>query len=157
MYSVAFICSANMCRSPMAHAIFAAEVKRRKLPITVVSAGTWDFGEVEAVAEARLTCDKRKTPMPKFLSTHIGKIDLSSVTRVFVMEHQHVTTLLAETSLPPERITLLGKYDPQQRGAEIDDPIGQNCEAFEACYERLRDCIMHYLDTTDDFGRRSIL
>ena len=154
MYSVAFICSANMCRSPMAHAIFFAEVKRRKLPITVLSAGTWDFGSTEAVTEAQLTCNKRQTPMHKLLSTHIGNIDFSNVTRVFVMEHKHVETLLAETSVPPERITLLGTHDPLQRGDEIDDPIGQNCEAFEACYGRLRECIMHYLDTTDDFSSR---
>ena len=154
MYVVAFICSANMCRSPMAHAILAAEVKHRGLPVTVLSAGTWDFGGAEAVREARLTCDRRETSMPKLLSTHIGNIDFSNVTRVFAMEHKHVSTLLAETAVAPERVTLLGTHDPLQRGDEIDDPIGQNCEAFEACYDRLRDCIVHYLNTTDDFGRR---
>ena len=29
--------------------------------------------------------------------------------------------------------------------------IGKDLAAFEVCYTRLRDCIFHYLDTTDDF------
>jgi protein-tyrosine-phosphatase len=78
-------------------------------------------------------------------------VDLSGMTRIFVMEHDHVSSLLENTSLPPERISLIGKFDPEHRGVEIDDPIGQETEAFERCYERLRDCIVHYLDTTDDF------
>jgi protein-tyrosine-phosphatase len=135
----------------MAQAIFAAEAARRGLQVEVTSAGVWDFDGELAAEEARLTCDKRNTPMPKFVATHIQKVAFSKVVRVFVMEHSHVAALLAETSLAPERVTLLGQYDPQHRGAEIEDPIGKDRAAFERCYDRLKDCILHYLDTTDDF------
>jgi hypothetical protein len=37
-------------------------------------------------------------------------------------------------------------------GPEIEDPIGKDCAAFEKCYERLRECIIHYLERTDDFN-----
>jgi protein-tyrosine-phosphatase len=136
----------------MAQAIFAAEARRRGLLVDVTSAGTWDFGGATAVAEARLVCDKRQTPMPKFVSTHISNIDFDFVHRVFAMEHQHVATLLSETTVAPERVTLLGQLDPLHRGLEIEDPIGKDCLAFEQCYDRLRDCIVHYLNTTHDFG-----
>jgi protein-tyrosine phosphatase len=150
MHAIAFICSANLCRSPMAHAIFAAEAKRRNLPVDVLSAGTIDFGGALAVREARLLCDGYNTPMPKFISTCVTNVDLSGATRVFVMERNHVETLLTR-GISPDRISLLGEFDPQSRGAEIEDPIGQDPEAFERCYNRLRECIVHYLDTTKDF------
>ena len=153
MHTVAFICSANICRSPMAHAIFAAEAKRRGLPVQVISAGVWDFSGEQAAPNAQLTCTRRQTPMPKLLSTHIQEIDLSRLTRIFVMEHSHVSTLLLETTVSPEQLTLLGKYDPHHCGLEIEDPIGQECDAFERVYDRIRDCIVHYLDTTDDFNK----
>src|SRR5436190_1790645 len=124
MRSVAFVCSANLCRSPMAHAIFAAEAKRRKLPVNVVSAGTVDFRGAMAVMEARLICDRYQTPMPKFISTCVTGVDLSNAIRVFVMEHNHTDSLIAR-GISPDRISLLGEFDPQNRGPEIEDPMGQ--------------------------------
>jgi len=136
----------------MAHAIFAAEAKRRNLPVNILSAGTIDFGGALAVREARLLCDNYNTPMPKFLSTCVTNLDLSGARRVFVMERNHVDTRLGH-GVSPARISLLGEFDPQNRGAEIEDPIGQDLEAFDRCYNRLRDCIAHYLDTTSDFDK----
>jgi protein-tyrosine-phosphatase len=117
----------------MAHAILAAEVDRKGLPITVWSAGTWDFDGEWAAMEARLTCERNNTPMPKLLSTPLTKLDLTDVTRVFVMERSHVAPVLAASGLPPERVCLLGAFDPQQRDEEIDDPIGTDAAGFEAC------------------------
>ena len=138
----------------MAHAIFDFESTRRGRRVNVLSAGVWSgFEGVLAAREARITCDRHGTPMPKFVSTHIASEDVSGATRVFVMEHSHVTALAADARILPERISLLGEFDPARRGAEIDDPIGQDTAAFERCYERLRDCIVHYLDTTSDFDQ----
>lgn len=151
MHKFAFVCSANICRSPMAHAILAAEVERRGLAATVWSAGIWDFEGAWAAREGRLICEKHTTPMPKLLSTHLSEVDLSCSTRIFVMERTHIAEVLEQTGVAPERVSLLGAFDPKHGGDEIEDPIGKDLAAFEACYTRLRDCIFHYLDTTDDF------
>ena len=152
-FSIVVICSANVCRSPMAHAIFAAEVERRGLPVTVHSGGTWWELEGHAVAdEALRTCERHGTPLRKFSATHYAAADLEGAARVFVMERRHMEVLLGETSLASERLSVLGVFDPEYRGAEIDDPMGQDAAAFDACYGRLRDCIRHYLDTTNDFS-----
>jgi protein-tyrosine-phosphatase len=136
----------------MAQAIFASESTRRGQSISVRSAGVWSgFDGMLAATEARTVCERHGTPMPNFVSTHIATADLSGATRVFAMEHSHISALLADSRISPGRISLLGEFDPQGRGPEIDDPIGQDIAAFERCYERLRDCIVHYLDTTHDF------
>jgi len=136
----------------MAHAIFAAEAKKRKLRVNVLSAGTIDFGGTLAVTEARLVCDQNQTPMPKFISTCITEVDLAGATRIFVMQRMHIDALIAH-GVSSERISLLGEFDPQNRGPEIEDPIGQDAAAFDKCYARLRDCITHYLETTSDFEK----
>jgi protein-tyrosine phosphatase len=153
MPSVAFICTANVCRSPMAHAIFASEIARRNLKITVLSAGLLDFEGVLVANEARLTCQKHNAWLPKFAATYIRNVDLSGVTRVFVMERGHIPQLLELTSLSPERVSILGDFDPHKRGAEIDDPMGKDSIQFERCFDRLKDCIVHYLDMTDEYDR----
>ncbi len=136
----------------MAHAIFASEVARRHLAVRVLSAGVCPgFEGMLAAREARLICDRHKTPMPKFVATHIAREDVSGVRRLFAMERSNIASLSTHTTLSPDRISLLGEFDPEHRGSDIDDPIGQDSTAFERCYEQLRDCILHYLDTTHDF------
>lgn len=152
MHTIVFICSANLCRSLIAQAIFTAEVKQRGLVVKVISAGLHDFEGMMAVREARLVCEKHKTPMPKLLSTYFRNVDLFEVTRVFGMTSEHIAHLQAETSVPPERISLLSQFDPQKRGEDIEDPTGQGALAFEQCYGRLRDCIVHYLDSTSELN-----
>ncbi len=153
MTTVAFICFANICRSPMAHAIFEAEARKRGLVVEVLSAGIEDgFQGTMAAREARLVCEKHGTPMSKLLADYAGQIDLASARRVFVMQSSHLEALVAQVEVPAERFSLLGEFDPLQRGAEIEDPIGQDMAAFDYCYGRLRDCITHYLDTTQDFA-----
>ena len=136
----------------MAHAIMVAEAARRGLRINVLSAGVWDFEGTPAAHESLLACKRHNTPLQKFIATPIHSADFSDVTRVFVMERDHISALLAKTSLAPNQISLLSEYDPAQRGDDIADPIGEGADAFEACYQRLRDCIVHYLDSTDDFN-----
>ncbi len=135
----------------MAHAILEAEAQRRGLSVEVCSASTWNFDGTMAAIEARLVCEKHNTPMSKLLTTPLQKLDLSDATRVLVMERAHIAEVLAQTGALPERVSLLGAFDSEQGDEEIEDPIGKELEAYEACYSRMRDCITHYLDTTLDF------
>jgi len=58
--------------------------------------------------------------------------------------------LTSEFSISPDRISLLGTFDPQRRGAEIADPFGHSSLVYEGSYKLIRDCINGYLDTTDE-------
>jgi protein-tyrosine-phosphatase len=132
----------------MAQAIFVAEAARRKLNVTVLSAGIWDMEGMVAAERAQYVCNLHGTPMTKLEAVHHVKLDLTEAVRVFVMEPRHKGALEKQTAVLPERISLLGQFDPLQRGEAIEDPVGMPTFAFEACYARLRTCIVHYLDTT---------
>jgi len=139
----------------MAQAIFAAEARKRGLGVQALSAGVYeDLEGMETAREARLICQRRKTPVLQFVSMHVSKVDAPAARRIFVMSHNHIPMLVETLKLSAERIRLLGQFDPQKRGEEIEDPFGQDGPAFERCYERMRDCIVHYLDTTEDFKLR---
>jgi protein-tyrosine-phosphatase len=153
MFTIAFICSANMCRSVMAHAICVPLLESRGWAVEVYSGGTMDMGHTPPVARVFDACAKHQTPPRKKASTFVRDLPLDSIDRFFVMEQHHLETLVADYGVTPFRILLLSTFDPLGQGAAIDDPIGQDAAAFERCYERLARCITHYLDTTSEIPR----
>jgi len=157
MFSVALICTANRCRSVMAHAIFADEAKKRSLSVRVFSAGVLDFSDQPKLDETSMTCWQHDTSPPAESPTWVGQLPLSSINRFLVMERYHAEVLAREYGVAADRISLLGSFDPRQRGQEIADPFGQGEAAYERSYRLIRDCIVQYLETTDEqLNRRAI-
>ncbi len=66
------------------------------------------------------------------------------------MEQEHADALVYVHGISPERVSLLGEFDPKQRGEELGDPFAQGDAEYERSYLRIRDCIVGYLDTTDE-------
>ncbi len=134
----------------MAHAIFAAETRRRSLDVETYSAGVCDFRGSPPINDTTLTCELHQTPAPEKVATYVRDLPLDSIKRFLVMEQYHKDALVHEFDVSPERVSLLGDFDPKHRGSEIDDPYSRGTPVYEDSYERLRDCIINYLDTTDE-------
>jgi protein-tyrosine-phosphatase len=150
MHSVAAICTANRCRSIMAHAILVDEARKRSLSIDVYSAGIRDFSDQPPLIETSSTCLHYHTPPPKVRPTWVGELPLRSIDRFLVMEQVHADALESEFGILADRISLLGDFDPKRRGAEIDDPFFSYSEKiYRKSYELIRDCIVGYLETAD--------
>lgn len=146
MFSVALICTANRCRSVMAHAIFEDEAKKRCLPIRVYSAGVFDFSHEPQIEDTTMTCLKHNTLPPAQSPTWVGQLPLDSIDRFLVMEKYHADVLTREYGVSPGRVSLLGSFDPRQRGVEIADPFGQGKVAYERSYQLIRDCIIQFFE-----------
>jgi len=131
----------------MAHAIFVAEARKRSLAIEVYSGGVYDFSDQPPLTETANTCLAHQTPPAKDTPTWVGQLPLDSIDRFLVMEHSHADVLTSEYGISPERISLLGTFDPNGRGVEIADPFGLGKVAYDRSYKLIRDCIHGYLDT----------
>jgi protein-tyrosine-phosphatase len=136
----------------MAHAIFVDEARKRSLAVTIYSAGVFDFSDAPRLVETSNTCLQHNTPAPEKAPTWVGQLPLDSIKRFLVMEYDHADVLTSEFRISPSRISLLGTFDPQQRGAEIADPFGEGSRVYERSYQLIRNCIIGYLDTTDELG-----
>jgi protein-tyrosine-phosphatase len=131
----------------MAHAIFVAEASKRSLAIEIYSGGVYDFSDQPPLTETANTCLAHQTPPAKDTPTWVGQLPLDSIDRFLVMEHSHADVLTSEYGISPERISLLGSFDPNGRGVEIADPFGLGELAYDRSYKLIRDCIHGYLDT----------
>ena len=149
---VAFICSANMCRSVMAHAIMETMAGAQGLDITVSSGGTLNLGPSSPAKDAWLTCLQNDTPVNKMESTYVGDLPLDTIDLFFVMQDKHRASLVAKHGIDDHRIRLLGPCDDQSDDPEISDPIGRPMAEFEACHARLTRCIRSFLDELAERG-----
>src|ERR1041385_2712347 len=139
-YRVCFVCTGNICRSPMAESVFRARVEEAGLAglVEVDSAGTggWHEGDgadprtVSVLKTAGYDVDHAAR---QFRAAWFARLDL-----VIALDAGHLKALrrLAPTPEDAEKVRLLRSYDPAA-GADLDvpDPYYGGMDSFEECLE----------------------
>ncbi len=141
----------------MAHAILCDEALKRSLPVEVFSAGILDFSDQPPLVETSNTCLYYGTPVPKQTPTWVAQLPAETIDLFLVMEQRHADALRDKFGVAAERIALLGTFDPQHRGAEIEDPFFSYSEVvYRQSYRQIRDCILGFLETLEDGQARVV-
>ncbi|WP_423833544.1 low molecular weight protein-tyrosine-phosphatase [Streptomyces manipurensis] len=141
MYRVCFVCTGNICRSPMAESVFRAHVSDAGLDalVEVDSAGTggWhegDGADPRAVSVLEAAGYEQDHRARRFRSSWFERLDL-----VIALDSGHLRDLraLAPTLQDAAKVRLLRSYDPSATAAEADvpDPYYGSLEGFEECLE----------------------
>ncbi len=130
---ITFICSGNICRSPMAEKMFAHQISERGLAdvVRVSSAGTggWHAGEP---ADRRASHVLRAHGYPS--SHRAAQIDDDhlSADLVIALGRNHVR-MLKDLGVEDDRLRMLRSFDPRS-GAhplDVEDPYYGNHDDFE--------------------------
>lgn len=148
MLKVAFLCSGNICRSPMAERIFLEMARRRGVPSIALSMGLLDINGRPAARNAVEACKQIGVDLSSHMSQGILPAVLLQASHVFVMEEMHVEELALIDRSVADRAQLLGGWDPEGGAAEIEDPVNQPLDAFLVCRDRLIRCIDAFLTAT---------
>ncbi|MEU6094223.1 low molecular weight protein-tyrosine-phosphatase [Streptomyces sp. NPDC047079] len=139
-YRVCFVCTGNICRSPMAESVFRARVEEAGLGdlVEVDSAGTggWHEGDgadprtVAVLEENGYGSDHTAR---QFQLSWFSRLDL-----VIALDSGHLKALrrLAPTPEDEDKVRLLRSYDPAA-GEDLDvpDPYYGGMDGFEECLE----------------------
>ena len=140
MNRIVFVCTGNICRSPLAEGIVRSHLAREGLAVTVDSAGTerYHLGEPpdpRAIAVAR----ERGVDIAGLRARQVCAADLEDSDLVLVADRSHLAAI--ERRLPPGRaqVSLLLEWCGIERGGEVPDPYYGGPRDFEQVYELL-DC-----------------
>jgi protein-tyrosine phosphatase len=128
---VVFVCTGNICRSPIAEKVFVHELERAGLAdaVRVSSAGTgsWHIG---SPADDRAAALLRAEGYP---DTHTARqIDAEQLSAdlLVALDQSHRRALRAMVS-EPDRVRLLRSFDPTATAdAEVPDPYYGTPEGF---------------------------
>lgn len=129
MNSVLFICSANICRSPMAMGLLRSMVEDSSDQWKIESSGVWDMGDQPAALNTQLVLQERGIDLNDHASHTITGTMLSEFNLVLVMEDIHKEVLKLAFPEYTDRIYMLSEMVGEFY--DIVDPIGGSLADFE--------------------------
>src|SRR5678816_3601079 len=150
MKTVLFVCTGNVCRSPMAEGLFRHAVEGRG-QYRVISAGLGAMeGQppspyaVQAVRELGIDISNQRSRMltPELVET---------ADFIFGMTHSHIDTVMLLYPHAAEKTFLLREFDETLDLFEkdISDPIGGSYEVYLNCRDQIEQGIVSLLRFLD--------
>ncbi len=156
MKTILFVCTGNICRSPMAEGLFRHAVKGRG-DFRVISAGVGAVDgqppsahAVRALKELNIDISRQRSRM--LSSEMVNQADF-----IFGMTHGHVDAVTLLYPQAVEKTFLLRDFDETLDIYEkdISDPIGGSFEVYAACRDQIEQGIVSLLNFIDQTNTQS--
>jgi len=132
-HAILFVCTGNICRSPLAEAAFREEITRRGLSTTVDSAGTgnWHAGEPPD-PRAQAVARRHGLEISTYRARQVRREDFTTSTHLVALDKGHLAALrqLAPTD-SIANLSLLLDHVPGRAGQDVADPYYGADAGFE--------------------------
>lgn len=147
-HHILFVCTGNVCRSPMAAALFNACARRNgeEHLYYASSAGTWALENSPASSHAIHVMAQRGIDLTHHRGQTVTRTLMDQADVVIVMTTSHRDALVAEFPHTRAKIHLISEL--ADRVYDISDPYGGTPEEYEDC--------AHHLETLIETGYEKI-
>lgn len=142
MKSILFVCLGNICRSPLAEALFRRKAEEVGLAFRVDSAGTgsWHIGEPPCANSVRVAA-LHGLDISRLRARQVGREDLERFDYVVALDGKNAADLKAMGAI---NVVKLGDYG--FGGADVPDPYFFNgFEGFENVFRMIDRCCVELL------------
>jgi len=134
---VLFVCSGNICRSPMAEAVFAQRIDQAGLSdrFEIASAGTGDWHTGEPPHRGTLDILRRHdvTPIAGKRAQTVNSAMLARADYIIAMDAEHVDDLRAFANHTQGKVSRLLDFAPEATTRDVPDPYYSG--KFEEVYQ----------------------
>ena len=149
MVKVVFVCLGNICRSPMAEAIFKHLIKERGLEAVVEadSCGTANYHVGDDADPRTLSAVRTKGINIDHCVRQLSATDLDEYDYVLAMDRSNYQNILRLSNAQNRsRVIMMRDFDPGHNGEEVPDPYYGNQKHFEEVYEILYRSLSEFVD-----------
>ena len=136
---VLFVCTANVCRSPMAEKLFARAVEKSSLTQKIVSysAGLSAMDGDKASQNSMDACEEIGVDISDHRSAGLTRTSLEDASAIFCMTESHRALINMYFELPPGYPIFLMREFIEGESKELPDPYGQDIDVYRQCRDRM--------------------
>lgn len=147
--TVVVVCTANICRSPMAagllqHALTAQPEPLRSLK--VVSAGVAARRGEPVSENSVVALRKVGIDISQHVSQPLTQEMLNQALAVICMTESHRAMIQLQAEPAPKHVYLFREFMPQNEDKEIPDPFGGPLRVYELCRDEMVEAIPSLLE-----------
>lgn len=149
-----FVCTGNICRSPMAEWLLRKLLQDRPIPgVQVQSAGFIALPGNTATNLAMLVAKEHGVDLSQHRAQPLSASLIRDADLILVMEPGHRWELLYQRPDAASKIFLLRHFAPSgDRDREIADPYGMDMEAYRLSFQEIRECVESLFDWLSGVG-----
>ncbi len=137
---ILFVCSGNICRSPMAEYLLRAALPRESGWI-VESAGTSAIAGLPASPEAIDVLAEQGLDLVPHRSRPVTAEGVRRARVIVAMTRMHRDLLQDLDANAGPKTFLLLSFGPNGMARELDDPIGGSMRVYRACRDTIASCL----------------
>lgn len=138
---ILFVCLGNICRSPLAEAIFKHKLKQRGIEdqFEVDSCGTANYHIGDPPDTRTIANAQRQGITIDHIGRQLQPIDLDYYDLIVAMDKSNLANIFKLQYKEEQigKITLMREYDPLQNGEEVPDPYYGDEKGFQTVFEIL--------------------
>ena len=141
MSSILFVCSGNVCRSPMAAGLMRKKLTNEHLESQhrVFSAGIWALDGNPASENARAVMAERNVDILDHIAHTVTANDVAEADLILVMSQEHATVLRHTWPQYDWKVHRLAEMSGRRK--DINDPYGRPIDAYRECADILSETI----------------
>lgn len=144
-FKILFVCSGNICRSPMAEGYLRFAIPPKyKNSVEISSAGTLNIENSPPSLEAVEVMKEKGVSINGHKSRGLTKALVDGADLILTMSLEHYEEIKKKFNPPKGKLQLLGDFESESPCQEnsIMDPIGQDIGVYREC----RDMIIRSID-----------
>ncbi|QDH79148.1 low molecular weight phosphotyrosine protein phosphatase [Echinicola soli] len=150
MIKVLFVCLGNICRSPLAEAIFNHQINELELnhKFQSDSCGTSDYHIGELPDERSMASAKKHGIAISHRGRQLNHADIRDFDYIIAMDStnkKNIIQLMESYNLSHDRIYLMRDFQSKASSKEVPDPYYGGEDGFENVYQILNESIQEFI------------